>query len=210
MGYCATAFAVDIQKVKDVFGSKSSEMLDKAKNTNMYRLYVAQFKNGVYDLCIEDIIFKYVAPSERKESKKFFGLLNSVEGSDLNNSLGSEYGYALMAICEVLGTYLTTEGDIFPLGSFTEETNEYLANKGFRITFNDLEQPQQLFDIPSVQTWPVIHSFSLEEVRYLYDELCKLNIDDDDEEYDAEILIHLRDKLKICIEKEVEWLSFVH
>jgi hypothetical protein len=211
MGYCATAFAVNIQAIRNVFGSKDETLLQKAKNTGMHRCYAGQHPEGLLDQCLQDIIFNYVSVADRKPTKKFFGLMTSDGSSGLNHKLGSEYAYCLMMISEAIGIDLCPEGDIFHISS-ADETNEFLKEKGFKITFQDLENPQSLFDLPKIQTWPVIHSFSKDETKYLYQELCnlQLNPDDDESDLDVEILIYWRDKLKICIDNDLEWLSFTH
>jgi hypothetical protein len=216
MGYAAQPFAVDIQRVKDVFGSKDQILLDKAKKSKLYDTYADQHDDGEYDRCLEDIIFNYVKPSDRKETKKFFGLMKSVPSSGLDES-GHVYGYALMAICEVLGTFLADEGDIFYTGDIFDQTNEFLKEKGFKITMERFWETEIIFDIPDIDDFPVISSYSKEEVRYLYDELIKLNIDEskansDNDNYDEkeELLKFFRDKLKICIDNSTQWLAFTH
>lgn len=218
MGYSAQPFAVDIQKVKNVFGSKDQSLLDRAKKSKLYCVYADQQEDGLFDKCLQDIIFNYVKPSDRKETSKLFGLIKSAPTSGLNLSVGYCYGYALMTICEVLGTFLTSkEGDIFYTGNVFDQTNEFLKQQGFKITLDRVWETETIFDIPKIEDFPVISSYTKDEIRYLYEELVKLNIDDskansDNENYDeqSELLKVFRDKLKICIDKDVEWLSFTH
>lgn len=216
MGYSAQPFAVDIQKVKDAFGSKDQTLLDKVKRATLYDVYVKQHNEGEYDKCLEDIIFNYVKPSDRKEGKKFFGLMKSTPSSGLKNR-GHAYGYALMAICEVLGTFLADEGDIFYTGDIFDQTNEFLTEKGFKTTMEKFRETERIFDIPKIYDFPVISSYSKEEIRYLYDELIKLNIDEskansDNDNYDEQegLLKYFRDKLKVCIDNDTQWLAFTH
>ncbi len=214
MGYFAQPFAVDIQKVKDAFGSKDQLLLDKAKKTELYETYESQYKVGEYDKCLEDIIFNYVQPADRKESTRFFGLIKSKEGSGLMER-PHVYGYALIAICEVLGTFLANEGDIFHTGEEFTLANKFLEEKGFKITMERFWHSEKIFDIPAIPDFPVINSFSKEEIRYLYGELLKLNLEkakfytEIDEEQEI-LLIYFRDKLKVCIDSDTQWLSFTH
>jgi hypothetical protein len=208
MGYAAQPFAIEIQKLKDVFGSKDQALLEKAKKTRMHDVYADQEQTGLYDKCLEDIIFHYIKPEDRPENKKQF---NGLEES------GHEYGYALMAISEVLGVFLAEEGDIFYTGRVFDQTNEFLKEKGFTITMERFWDAEYLFDIPRIEDFPVISSFTKKEVRYLYEELLKLHIDEsktdpDSDTYDEQeaLLEFFRDKLEICINHDVEWLAFVH
>ncbi|MBK6834819.1 MAG: hypothetical protein IPG89_11305 [Bacteroidetes bacterium] len=129
MGYSAQPFAIDIEKVKSVFGSRDKELFDNAKKTNLYEVYESQYSKGEYDQCLEDIIFNYIQPSNRQETKKILGLIKTPPSSGLEYS-GDLYGYALMSICEVLGTFLAKEGDIFTLEIFFDQANELLKEKG--------------------------------------------------------------------------------
>ncbi|MES2679058.1 MAG: hypothetical protein V4635_04200 [Bacteroidota bacterium] len=216
MGYSAQPFAIDIQKVKDAFGSKDQNLLDKVKKAKLYSVYAEQEDEGAYDKCLEDIIFSYVKPSDRKETKKFFGLIKSAPKSGLTES-AHVYGYALMAICEVLGVFLANEGDIFYTGNIFDQTKEFLKEKGFKITMERFWEAEKIFDIPDNDDFPVISSYSKEEVRYLYNKLVKLNIDEsktnsDNDNYDEqeELLKFFRDKLKVCIDNDTQWLAFTH
>jgi hypothetical protein len=216
MGYSAQPFAIDIQKVKDAFGSKDQVLLDKVKKTKLYDVYADQHDQDEYDKCLEDIVFNYIKPADRKETKKLFGLLKSKPTSGLDE-YGYLYGYALMAICEVLGVFLAKEGDIFYTGNTFDKTNEFLKEKGFKITMERFWEPEKIFDIPDIDDFPVINSFTKEEIRYLYDELVKLNIDEsktnsDNDNYDEqeELLKFFRDKLKVCIDNNTQWLAFTH
>jgi hypothetical protein len=86
MGYAAQPFAIDIQKVKNVFGSNDKALLDKVKKSKRYQVYANQQEDGLYDRCLEDIIFNYIKPAERKETRKFFGLVKLASATGLNES----------------------------------------------------------------------------------------------------------------------------
>jgi len=208
MGYSAQPFAIDIQKIKEVFGSKDQALLDKAKKTTMYHAYVDQHQEGLYDKCLEDIIFNYVKPADRKETGKL--------SSGLTES-GHEYGYALMSICEVLGIFLAEEGDIFYTGNIFDRTNEFLSEQGFTITMDRFWEGETIFDIPVIDDFPVISSYTKKEIRYLYEGLLRLHIDEsktnpDYDTFDEQeaLLMFFRDKLEVCIDNDVEWLAFTH
>lgn len=209
MGYAAQTFAINIQQVKDVFGSNDEILFKQVKQSSMYEVYAEQDEDGLFEQCLKDIIFNYVKPANRKVSRTFFGLFNSSSGSGLTYK-GHLYGYNLIAICDVLGTFLTEEeGDIFYTGDDFDEANHWLKNKGFTITMERFWNTEDIFDIPKIDDFPVISSFNKTEIAYLHHELTKLNLADTDFEQ-KELLIYFRDKLKVCIDKNTEWLSFTH
>jgi hypothetical protein len=208
MGYAAQPFAIDIQKIKEVFGSKDPALLDKVKKTRLYEVYAGQEEEGLYDKCLEDIIFHYIKPADRKEAGKL--------SSGLTES-AHVYGYALMSICEVLGIFLAKEGDIFYTGNMFDKTNEFLRKQGFTVTMERFWDAEEIFDLPAIDDFPVISAYTKEEIRYLYEKLLKLHIDEsktdpDSDRYDEqeELLKFFRDKLEVCIDHDMEWLAFTH
>jgi len=216
MGYSAQPFAIEIQNIKNAFGSKNQNLLDKARKSKMYDIYANQVANGLFDKCLEDIIINYVTPSDRKATKKYFGLIKSAPTSGLIES-GYGYGYALMAICDVLGVFLAEEGDIFYTGDIFDQTNEFLKSRGFKITMERFWKTEKIFDIPEITDFPVISSYSKGEINYLYQELIKLNMNEykansgkDNQDEHEQLLNYFKVKLKVCIDNNVQWLAFTH
>jgi hypothetical protein len=215
MGYSAQPFAVDIEKVKKAFGSKDQQLLEDVRESRLYEVYADQHEEGLFDKCLVDIIFKYISPENRTKTFSFANL-NDITG--LNERAGYVYGYAIMAICEVLGNFLTeNEGDIFYTGKVFDKTCEFLRSKGFKITMERFWEPMKIFDIPFIEDFPVISMFTKDEIKYLFDELLKTELDEnkadpDNDDYDeqTELLVVFRDKLKLCLDKDVEWVSFTH
>ncbi len=216
MGYAAQPFAIDIKKLKSVFGSKDQNLLDWVKKSNMYEVYADQDDEGLYDRCLEDIIFNYIKPEDREEKKRLFGLLKSKPDTGLNEG-GYAYGYALMAICDTMGIFLSEGQDIFYSGTIFKQANALLEQNGCKFTMQRFWETERIFDIPEIGDFPVISSFSKKEIRYLYDELGKINIIEPEDGlcgayYDEpeELLKCFKIKLKVCIDNDVEWLSFLH
>ena len=70
--------AVDIEKVKAVFGCKDRELLEKIKTAGLYDNYASQDDDFLdpkyqydFDQALEDIIFSYVKPEDRKSKSSF-------------------------------------------------------------------------------------------------------------------------------------------
>ena len=84
MGITAIPFAVDIEKVKSIFAAKDKKLLEAIKSAEMYEHYSCQSNeydddtfNYDLDRALEDIIFNYIKPEDRKPGKKFLGLIKS-------------------------------------------------------------------------------------------------------------------------------------
>jgi hypothetical protein len=107
MGLTAIPFAVDINKVKRVFGTKDRELLDHIKTADLYDNYASQsedFPDPKYqynfDQVLEIIIFHYVKPEDKKVKSNFLGLIKSKPSSGLNGNIPHAYGYVLLVICD--------------------------------------------------------------------------------------------------------------
>src|SRR5687768_6296849 len=104
MGYTAQPFAIDLDKVRNVFGSKDQALLEKVKSSHLYDHYASETSDGDFDEILTDLIFHYIRPADRKAtSGGLFGLFKSEPSSGLNPQLAHEYGYALLVICDILG-----------------------------------------------------------------------------------------------------------
>lgn len=78
-------------------------------------------------------------------------------------------------------------------------------------------ETEQLFDIPAIAEFPVISHYSKNEIAHLLIEFEKFDIDPaaadkDSPYYDEvqELLYEFRESLRICQNKNVEWVSFLH
>lgn len=217
MGYAAQPFAVDLDKVRQVLGSNDLALLEKVKSSPLYDTYASQSDDCDFDEILKDLIVRYVKPSDRKETGGLFGLFKNKQDSGLNPKFAHEYGYALLVICDTLGTYLSEGGDIFYAGDVWKEASLLFKSKGITIDLERMWETEKLFDIPDIADFPVISHYSKQEVSYLLTELNKIEIDEkkadsnsDDFDELQELLKAFRDGLQICQEKNVEWVSFLH
>jgi hypothetical protein len=217
MGYAAQPFAVDLDKVRQVIGSNDLQLLEKIKSSHLYNHYKSVAKDCDFDEILHDLIVRYIKPADRKETGGLFGLFKSKQTSGLNPKFAHQYGYALLVICDTLGTFLSPGGDIFYAGEFWKEANDLFKNKGITIDLDRMWQEEKLFDIPKITDFPVISHYSKQEVSYLLTELNKIDIDEkkadsnSDDFDDFQMLLKtFRDGLQICKDKNVEWVSFLH
>lgn len=217
MGYTAQPFAVDLDKVRQVIGSNDLTLLEKVKSSDLYDNYASQSEECDFDEILKDLIVRYIKPADRKETGGLFGLFKSKPSSGLNPKFAHQYGYALLVICDTLGTYLSEGGDIFYAGDFWKKANELFKSKGMTIDLDRMWQTEKLFDIPDIADFPVISHYSKQEVNYLLTELNKIEIDErkadsNNDEFDElqELLETFKDGLQICKDKNVEWVSFLH
>lgn len=216
MGYTAQPFAVDLDKVRQVLGSNDLTLLEKVKSSPLYDTYASQ-SDCDFDEILKDLIVRYVKPSDRKEAGGLFGMFRKKQASGLNPKVAHEYGYALLVICDTLGTYLSEGGDIFYAGDIWKEANGLLKSSGISVDLDRMWETEKLFDIPDISDFPVISHYSKQEVSHLLTELNKIETDkappnsnNDDFEGLPELLKAFRAGLQICHDKNVEWVSFLH
>ncbi|MEM7102878.1 MAG: hypothetical protein AAF502_07110 [Bacteroidota bacterium] len=217
MGYTSQSFAVDLQKIRNMFGSGDHGLLEKVKTSNLYEHYADTVEPGEFEALMSDIFIRYIPPEKRKTEKKFFGLITTQQSSTLNPDYGYAYGYALLVICDAFGQHLTPQGDIFYFGSEWKKISQEFSDKGFKVNLDKMWEPGNVFDIPPIGDFPVINSYSKKEISYLVQNLENFEIDDnlgdiDGDEFDEYhvFLKALRDGLLTCQKKDVEWVSFIH
>ena len=217
MGSIAQPFAVNITQVRQTFGSKDRALLEKVKQSNLYENYAEGAEDCDFDEILEDIIVRYIKPEDRQKTGGLLGLFKSNPGSGLNPKLAHHYGYALIVICDTLGTFLSKGGDIFYSGDVWKEANKWLKSKGITIDLDRMWQTEKLFDIPKIADFPVISHYANQEVSYLLQALNKHDLNDITTNNDnvqpeelQELLLTFRNGLQICSDKQVEWVSFLH
>ena len=224
MGMIAIPFAVDIEKVKAVFGCKDRELIEKIKTADLYDNYASQnedFPDPKYqydfEQALEDIIFNYVKPEDRKGKSSFLGLVKSKPASGLNENIGHGYGYVLLVICDYLGTHLLPYCDGFYYGHDFEAASKIIKEKGLLIDLGDMFETHEVFDIPKIADFPAINYYTKKDIEYINSIMEKVVIDedkadDDNDEFDEVqgILKNIRDSFKTCKDKNVEMLIFIH
>lgn len=220
MGYTAQPFAVDLDKVRQLLGSNDLTLLEKVKSSVFYECYASNAEEDEacnFEEVLRDLIIRYIKRDERKSTGGQFRLFKNKTTSVLDPKLAHQYGYALIAICDTLGTFLSPGGDTFYAGKYWKEANELFKSKGITINLDRMWQKEKLFDIPDIADFPVISHYSKQEVNYLLTELKKFEIDEkiadnnnDEFEELQELLKTFREGLQICKDKNVEWVSFLH
>jgi len=214
MGIIAIPFAVDIEKVKSVFGCRDRELLEKIKTAELYDHYASQ---DDFDEALEDIIFNYVKPGDRKSKNSFLGLVKSKPTSGLNENIGYSYGYVLLVICDYFGTQLLPNCDGFYYGRDFQAAFEIMKEKGLQIDFGDMFEPHQIFDIPKIADFPAINCFTKRDIEHFNSIMNKVEIDEgkadiDNDDFDEvqEMLKNIRDSFRACKDNNVEMITFTH
>jgi len=222
MGMIAIPFAVDIEKAKNVLGCKDKNLLEKIKTANLYDNYASQtedFPDPKYqydfDAVLEDLVFHYIKPEDRKAKHSFFGLKKSKPGTGLKENMGHAYGYALLVICDYLGTQLLPFCDGFYYGRYFEAAVEIMKEKGLQIEMNDMFEPHEVFDIPKIADFPAINLYSRQEINHIVSVIEQIDIDQtkaDSNDFDEvqEMLKNIRDSFKTCKEQNLEMVTFTH
>lgn len=224
MSLVAIPFAVDINKVRNVFGSKDQELFERIKTADLYDNYASQsddFPEPQYqynfDQALEDIIFNYTKPKNRKAKSSFLGFKKSKPSSGLNENIAHGYGYVLLVICDYLGTHLLTQCDGFYYGKDFEAAVEIMKGKGLQLDMGDMFEQHDVFDVPKNNDFPAIKYFTTDEIDHINEVMNKVEIDEsktdfDNEDFDEvqEMLKNIRDSFRTCKEQNLEMVTFTH
>ncbi len=224
MSMIAIPFAVDIKKVKAVFGCQDKELLEKIKTADFYENYASQDKDFPdpkyqydFDQALEDIFFNYIKPEDRKSKSSFLGLVKSKPNSGLNENIGFGYGYVLLVICDYFGTHLLPYCDGFYYGRDFEAAFRIMKENGLQIDLNDMFEQHEVFDIPKISDFPAIKYFTKQDVEHINSIMDKISIDEDkaddnNEDFDEvqSMLKNIRDSFRTCKDQNVEMITFTH
>lgn len=224
MSMIAIPFAVDISKIKSVFGCKDAELMEKIKKADLYDHYASQdddFPNPKYqynfDDALEDILFKYIKPSERKQKSGFLGFFKSKTNTGLDERIAHGYGYVLLVICDYFGTHLLPQCDGFYYGEDFEAASEIMKEHGLQLDLGDMFEQHEVFDIPKITGFPAIRHFTKSEIAHINSIMNKIEINEsetdfDNEDFDEvqEMLKSIKDSFKYCEEHNTEMITFTH
>lgn len=224
MSMIAIPFAVDINKVKSVFGCKDTALLKKIKEADLYDNYASQsddFPDPKYqynfDEALEDILFKYIKPSERKSKRSFLSFFKSRPDTGLDERIAHGYGYVLLVICDYFGTHLLPQCDGFYYGRDFKAAVEVMKQHELQLDLGDMFEQHDVFDIPKIADFPAIKHFTKPEISHINSVMSKVEIDEsktdfDNEDFDEvqEMLKNIKDAFKYCEEHDIEMVTFTH
>lgn len=223
MSLVAQPFAVDITKVKNVFGSKDRELFEKIKTASagdryqhtMTKIQLLAYRHD-FEQALEDIIFNYIKPEDRTESD-FSGPEKSKSNSGLNENMAYIYGKVLLAICNYLGTHLQPGCDTFSYGEDFDTIAGILKEKGLKLSLEDMFNQHDVFDIPKTYEFPCVKLFTKDEIEHINEVMDNVEIDESKIDFESEdfdeiyLLLHnIRICFRTCREQHVEMLTFVH
>lgn len=227
MSMIAIPFAVDINKVKAVFGSCDHALFEKIKTANLYDHYAnfgddslaPEFRFN-FDDVLRDIIFNWVKPENRAQaSKKSFWSFakEKAPSSGLDDKRGFAYGYALLVMCDYFGVQLLPESDGFYYGRTFEAAVQILRNNGLKIDLLDIIEHHQVFDIPWYHDFPAITCYTVAEVEHIAAianktpiDGAKTNMDSEDFDEVQDMLLDIRNCFNACKSANVGMVSFTH
>ena len=223
MGMYAIPFAVDIEKVKAVFGCKDRGLLEKIKTANLYSHYegeddsLAKEYQYDFDQALEDIIFSYIKPEDRKAKSSFFGLIKSKTSSGLNENIAHGYGYVLLVICDYFGTHLLPQCDGFYYGQDFQEAFDIMKSNGLQLNLGEMFETHEVFDIPKIADFPAITHSTKQDIKHvnsIFDNIeideTKTNIEDDNFDEVQYLLKNIRYCFRTCEENNLELITFAH
>jgi hypothetical protein len=137
--------------------------------------------------------------------------------NELRKDAGHVYGYALMAICDHLGTHLLPFCDGFYYGDDWEAAKNIMAESGVTIDLERMFETARVFPIPPIADFPVINYFTKDEVALIASQMDTVEIDDsradsenDDFDEIQECLFNMRQCFRAAREKGVELVTFMH
>ena len=208
MGYYIFSFGIKEKEVLKTFNSKNEEIIKKVEENEHFQCYNK-----------DDYLNKKVSTKN--------ALLDIINGNEMNDKFGYQYGYAVISLCATLGKKLPCQQEI-KLG-YADYINQYIQ-KDFELNDFDFEEllfsDEKLssFPIPNVEDWPMISVIKLEELKELKDQLKHIEIsgekieelidsnDEDDEEkgYSYEHIKGFIDNVNFCIENELDLFSACH
>jgi len=224
MGMIAIPFAVDIEKVKAVFGCKDKDLVEKIKTADLHETYAGQDSDLPdpkdhydFDQALEDIIFNYIKPSDRQIKSSFLGLFKSKPSTGLNENIAHGYGYVLLVIYDYFGTHLLPYCDGFYYGRDFKAAFDIMKEKGLQIDFGDMFETHQVFDIPKIADFPAINCYSKQDIEHFNSIMERVEIDEsmaneDNDDFDEVqvMLKNIKESFRICKEKNVEMITFTH
>lgn len=224
MSLVAIPLAVDINKVRMVFGCKDKYLLEAVKTTGLYHSYANQSEEFTipryqydFDEALEDIFFRYIKPEDRKAHTGFLRIVRSKQDSGLRKDIAHGYGYALLVICDYFGTQLLPSFEGFYYGTEFEAAVAITKEKGLALDLNDIFRQHEVFDIPPIGDSPAIKLFTKSEIAQVNAVMKKIKVDEartdvEKEGFDQvqEMLLFIRDSFRTCEEKGLEMISFAH
>lgn len=137
--------ALDIDVIKNVFGSKNETLYNQLLTSEFFKKYDEEysFKTELYN-----IIFNYVPPENRIiKSNKLFGLIKGNDGRGLEGEW-NDYGYALLTMCCCLGDKLSIDETEFVYGESWWQINTLLRENGASFDLSRMNESKQIFDTP--------------------------------------------------------------
>lgn len=203
MGQIAIPIGIDIDAVKQVFGSKDELLFNSILQSETYKKFDEEFsfKRELYD-----IIFNYI-PIENRIIKpsKFFGLIKGNSGHGFEGDW-NDYGHALLTICCHVGTKFTMSESDFICDDSWLQINTLLRENRSRFDLSHMLESKQIFDTPFKKDDICTSYCSKIEVKEF---LRNLTMIENKIEYDSIKLFNsLKNGLLYCEENKLDVITF--
>lgn len=206
MGYYFFSFGIKTEELKSVFGCKDNSILNKIKESDLFENYNENGHSGVsVGTALKDII----------------------TGDNFNQEAGYQYGYAVICICECLGSELPYTQEI-KLGYETDFINKCFSEsfdvQNLVIEEELLADNTNPFKIPKIEDWPMIGLVKHARLLQLKERFKNINITDEQieelensEEEDNEekgfAYQHIKgiiENIDYCINNNLDLITFAH
>ena len=145
MGRLIIPIGIDIDTVKNVFGSKDDSLFKQILESKFFKILDedVSFKRELFD-----IIFNYI-PQENRTTvpSKLFGLIKGYDGRYMEGEW-NDYGYALLTICCCLGDKFSEDVTEFIYGDSWFQINSLFRTSGSKLDLSRMFETKQIFDTP--------------------------------------------------------------
>ena len=206
MGVVIIPFAIDVEKVKSVFGSKNEMLHEQIINSSVFKKY-DEFYSFKREL--KDVIFNYIPKKERVvKAPKLFGLIKGNDGSGLNGEW-NDYGHALLCICTQTGHSLIENEGKLKYNSAFVKLNEELIKNGSSYDFERVTRYKRIFDTPFEEDDICTNYFDKNEVIYMYGQIKALKEKNTWTDIEFTRLIDRMERgFSYCMRHNLDWVSF--
>jgi hypothetical protein len=212
MGYSIFSLGLKVNNVKSVFGCKNHVTLLEISETDTFKKYFENSNNS-------DSLHGHKAISK--------ALLDIISGDKFDEKLGSNYGYAMICICDYIGQKLPFT-EYIKLGNKTDFISQILEDdfqlQGFDIEKVLLEHNTNAFEIPYLGDFPIMGLLLNSELIELQKKMQYITISDEDiaklNEGDAwktiekkfafESIRGIIQNINYCVEYNLDMVNFCH
>lgn len=147
MSYCLTVYAVSVEHLQRVLGSRDEKLIQRIAEENDYFFSRIDEIDDEAGLSCAD------------------ALTQMIRGEVSDDAPGYLYGYALKAICAAVGSELPAIYDIVGTGDWSDEVDQALKQAGAPVRLTQLMYGGSPVPIPEPDDFPSIGNWSPAQVQ---------------------------------------------